>query len=612
MSNHRDTKADQKIRSCLDKNQSFAVIAGAGSGKTTSLVDALKYIRETKGKQLRQADRNVVCVTYTNRAVDVISQRLEWDELFRVSTIHNFLWDSIKRFNHDIREALQSSIILEQIAKKQKDDNSGNSNKATAARKKIEDLQSDMEALKDVTQFKYNDSTFSHYPTGLIGHDDIIKISTYLIQNKANLRSILSQKYPYIFVDEAQDTFPVVVEALNSLSGSGSQSLVGYFGDPMQQIYDKRAGNFVESDELVRITKEENFRCSPEVIKLLNNFRKDVNQFAAGNNAEITGSVRLFLIQAEKPEAPRRRYSERQTIQALEKYEEVLKQLGWSNQDDIKHLFLVRQMIARRLGFSALHNLFTSRFSLTRSQETYESGEHYLLKPFVECLSDLIRAQRNGQASEVLQILRKYSPQFHPQGSNATKTISYIQALSAKLIKGLDEIWDKVPIEKIIIFCRDYGLFNFSERLLKDLNRKPRAEPFDQEQNSEEKSDWLADVFLKMHTKEIDLYVNFIKDNTAYSTQHGVKGEEYQRVVTVFDDTEAAWNNYSFTKTLTPKTSGTATEGQYDRTTKLAYVCFSRAEVDLCVVLFTQNPEIAKNEVINNSLFSEEQITIWN
>ena len=611
MSNHKETKADQQIRECLDRNQSFAVIAGAGSGKTTSLVDALKYLRETKAAQLRKTDRNVVCITYTNRAVEVISQRLEWDELFRISTIHNFLWDSINRFTYDIREALKSSIIPEQIAKKQKDGNGGQSQKAIAAREKIATLQSDFLLLDEVRKFQCNDSTFSDYPKGLIGHDDVIKLSSYLILNSKNLRKLLNQKYPYIFVDEAQDTFPNVLEALNSLSSNGS-AIIGYFGDPMQQIYDKRACDFVESEGLLRITKEENFRCSTEVIKLLNAFRSDMQQFAAGDNAEIKGSVHLFLLQAETPEAPRGRYSEEQTRRASEKYGKVLEKLGWADQEDVKHLFLVRQMIARRLGFTELHNLFTGQFSSTRSQEAYESGDHYLLKPFVDCLVELIEAHRNGEASEVLCLLRKYSPTFDPQGVNATKTISDVQGLSSRLTEGLDEIWDHEPIGKILRFCRDHGLYNFSQRLLEDLNREPRTETFDREAHSDEKSDWLADSFFEMATSEISTYVDFAKDNTAYSTQHGVKGEEYKKVVVIFDDVEAAWNNYSFTKTLTPDTSGTATDGQYDKSTKLAYVCFSRAEIDLRVILFTQNPDAAKRELVSKGLFDEEQITIWN
>lgn len=72
----------------------------------------------------------------------------------------------------------------------------------------------------------------------------------------------------------------------------------------------------------------------------------------------------------------------------------------------------------------------------------------------------------------------------------------------------------------------------------------------------------------------------------------------------MFDDTEANWNNYNFSRLLTPGTAGGAlTEGQRDRGTKLAYVCFSRAERDLRIILFTPSPESAKAELVASEPF---------
>ena len=113
-----------------------------------------------------------------------------------------------------------------------------------------------------------------------------------------------------------------------------------------------------------------------------------------------------------------------------------------------------------------------------------------------------------------------------------------------------------------------------------------------------------------MKTDEIQPFVDFITDSTPLSTQHGVKGEEYKNVIVVFDDTEAAWNYYSFTKTLTPDTSGNPTDGQLARSQKLAYVCFSRAEENLRIVLFTTDPGSARTEMIDKGLFEENQISI--
>jgi len=55
---------------------------------------------------------------------------------------------------------------------------------------------------------------------------------------------------------------------------------------------------------------------------------------------------------------------------------------------------------------------------------------------------------------------------------------------------------------------------------------------------------------------------------------------------------------------------GEPTEGQYDRSRRLAYVCFSRAEKNLRIVLFTPAPETARKELVSNNLFEEDQISI--
>lgn len=604
-----ETNADMQIRECIDASRNFAVIAGAGSGKTTSLITVLKYIRDNHGELLNRDGKRVACITYTNRAVEVISSRLDWDELFLVSTLHTFLWQEVKRYSSDICDALKDTIIPAYIEKKRGEDNGGQSQRAIKARAKIAAYEADIEALSQVNSFSYNDTNFSNYSKGLLGHDDVIKVSAYLISNLCILRKILGQKYPYIMVDEAQDTFDDVVEALNALSEDEGNPIVGYFGDPQQQIYDKRAGSFSPSGDHSIIPKEENFRCSVKVIDLLNAFRTDIQQFPSGENKDIDGSVEIKLVLAEEPTEPRRRYSEEQLERASQKYEQVLQEWGWNERADIKSLFLVRQMIARRQGFPSLQSLFTGKYASSRAKEDYENGVHYLLRPFITTIYPLITAYHENNSREILDILRKTSPAFDPVGVNSKKSLGEMQELSGQYLERLNELWANHTLKEILGYCKDVSLCKLSERLCDDLVRDQRQE-YDPEADEIDKGDWLADEFFQMRTKEIGQFVDFINENTPYSTQHGVKGEEYKDVVVVFDDTEAAWNNYSFTKILTPDISGQPTEGQGDRTTKLAYVCFSRAEENLRILLFTLNPNVAKEELIANGLFTEDQITI--
>jgi len=605
------TKADTEIKECIDENRSFSVISGAGSGKTQSLLTALSYIRDSKAGELRKKDQKILCITYTNRAVGVISSRLSFDEIFYVSTLHSFLWTVINRFSTDIRKTLIDHHIPAQIAKKQEDDNGGNSKKAVAAREKIASLKEDIKSLQEVSNFYYSDnSTFSNYSEGQLSHDDIIAIAGHLITNNAILQKIMVQKYPYVFVDEAQDTFAEIVTALNTLCSGSSLPIVGYFGDPVQQIYDKRAGNFSGPEGFKLIKKEENFRCSKAVVNLLNAFRTDIQQVSAGEASKLEGSVEIRLIAAEQPEGPRKRYTDEQIERASTKFNDILKIWGLHENEETKYLFLVRQMIAKRLGFETLQKLFTGLYASTRAQEDYESGDHFLLKPFIKVISPLLIAHRTNNQKEVLDILRNSSPTFNPKGKNANKSLRKMRDLAKSLIEELSGRWSSNTLQEILLFCQENEIIEVSERLSRHLERSPRDEDYNKDLHEIDKEDWLVDEFFKMRTDEIEPYADFINEHTPYSTQHGVKGEEYKNVVVVYDDIEAAWNLYSFTKMLVPEIAGSPTEGQLDRSIRLAYVSFSRAVENLRILLFTADPKGTKNILIEKSLFQEDQVII--
>ena len=392
------TVADTVVQECLESKRSFALIAGAGSGKTTSLVQALDDIRTHHAGVLRQQGQRIACITYTKRAVEVISSRLGFDELYLVSTLHSFLWAQIGRFNEDIREALTEDRIPSLLAKAREKDTGRPTKTARKARDQAARLEAELAGVREVENFIYDDTVYSDYLEGQLNHDDIIEVAGYLLRHKPVFRRLLGLRFPYIFVDEAQDTFQCIVDGLNLTCGEEGLPLVGYFGDPWQQIYDDRASHFAPPENGQTITKTENFRCSVSVVNFLNAFRDDVKQFAAGPNQHVEGSVEAILIQSEEPAALRKRYSEEQIARALERMDSALDLLGWRDREDVIRLFLARQMIARRLGFSELHQLFTGKYASQRAQQDYEEGEHLLLKPLIDVVCPLVEAHEQDDS----------------------------------------------------------------------------------------------------------------------------------------------------------------------------------------------------------------------
>ncbi len=604
------TGADQAVRACLEQGRSFAVVAGAGSGKTDSLVEALRILQDGRGRELRQNGQRIACITYTNRAAGVIMARIRFDELFVVSTLHSFLWSAIGRFQPDIREALRSHRIPELIAKAHEADNGGNGREALRARERAGELERQLAQLDRAPAFRYEDAAYSDYLEGELGHDDVIAISSYLLAESARFRRILGLRFPYIFVDEAQDTFASVIAGLNLLPQPGGPPLVGYFGDPWQQIYDGRAGSFPPPPGGLEIAKTENFRCSRSVVRFLNAFRSDVEQYPAGENREREGSVAVRLVRAENPALPRSRYSDGQIDRALATLDSALADWRWQSRADEIRLFLVRQMIARRLGFAALNTLFTGPFASAAAQDDYQAGEHFLLRPLRGAVWPLVSARERGDERRLVDILRSESPDFALDGRNRDRPLREMITRANSAIDGLRARWAGGSIREVLSYCRDQRLCRLPDRLREALAREPRREEYDERTHAADKGDWLCDAFFEMGPREVGPYCEFLSNNTAFSTQHGVKGEQHRNVLVVMDDIEAAWNNYSFAKLLTPATSGEPTQGQLERTRRLAYVCFSRALDNLRVLLFTPDPQSARAELIGRGLLSPDQIEL--
>ncbi len=79
-----------QLRSCLDQRNSFIFEAGAGAGKTYSLIEALRYIIKKEGAELIRTHQQVACITYTNVATREIEKRTDLHPAIRSSTIHSF------------------------------------------------------------------------------------------------------------------------------------------------------------------------------------------------------------------------------------------------------------------------------------------------------------------------------------------------------------------------------------------------------------------------------------------------------------------------------------------------------------------------------------------
>lgn len=310
-----DTQADLDVRACLDRMppRSFVMVAGAGSGKTTSLIKAIAHLAETRGPALRRAGQQIACITYTEVAVGEISADVGASPLFHISTIHSFLWSVIRPFHSDIA-AWVATRIDEKIAERRAHYDKPRTQAKTKARleQEIADLEADLAAISEVEKFVYG--TGSSYAEGILGHDDILKLTPACVAAHPLLRQLVAKRFPYIFVDESQDTNPEVVEALRHIAGEHPGLCVGFFGDPMQKIYMSGAGTVPLNDGWAEITKPENFRCPTSVLGVINAIRAPGDGLEQVRGRTITvdgieqpvaGTSNLFILPADAERSAR-------------------------------------------------------------------------------------------------------------------------------------------------------------------------------------------------------------------------------------------------------------------------------------------------------------------
>ena len=96
-------RALDEVFRCIREKRSFRLEAGAGAGKTYSLVRALKLIIEENGAEFVRHNQRVACITYTNVATNEITKRTDGHPAVQASTIHSFCWELCKSFQAMLR-----------------------------------------------------------------------------------------------------------------------------------------------------------------------------------------------------------------------------------------------------------------------------------------------------------------------------------------------------------------------------------------------------------------------------------------------------------------------------------------------------------------------------
>lgn len=622
-----DTPADIQLRSVLSQENAtcFIMNAGAGSGKTTSLVKALAYLRQTNGLELSQRGQQVACITYTDIASGEIHGEVDQDSLFHVSTIHSFLWTVIKPFKRDV-SAWVDQRINEKIASLKEHNAKRGTRAGTIAKNevKIEWLESDKVATTKLNSFTYG--TGSRYGEGILGHDDIIKMVPQLIIDKPLLRKLISQRYPFIFVDESQDTFPQVVAALKVLSQDPSCDIcIGFFGDPMQQIYATGIGDIAPEPGWVQIDKPENFRCPTSVLAVINNIRREApdallqkggrRQRIGDTEEPVRGEAHIFAL-------PNKGNRESHLTRVREWLATNTADSEWledRHESDVRILVIEHRLAARRLGFE---NLFASHHD--KSTDTLKTGiaegTAWPVLPFVEYLTPLAKAIWKEQKFSQIQLIRANSPLIKEiEDSKDPSSLLASLSVAADTLATLLLPNSDATIRDVLQHAVENGLLALNDKfreyealLNEDTSLIP---PIEQSDVTQVEGDVVA-RFMKTPACELVPYQRYLTEHSVFTTHQGVKGAEFKRVLVLLEDDAAAGHTFSYEKLLGIKelsprdreNIAAGLESTIDRTRRLLYVSCSRAELSLAVVVFSSDHVASAAQLRKLGLFESSSV----
>ena len=95
-----------QLRQAIDDKCCFRLEAGAGAGKTYSLIESIKYLIEKKSNLLLRNEQKIACITYTNVAKDEILERTDHHPAIFADTIHAFCWSFLQDFQVMLKELI--------------------------------------------------------------------------------------------------------------------------------------------------------------------------------------------------------------------------------------------------------------------------------------------------------------------------------------------------------------------------------------------------------------------------------------------------------------------------------------------------------------------------
>lgn len=676
----QEQKIQNKIFTSIYQNKSIIFSAGAGAGKTYALVESLKHILKYYGDTLQRHNQKIICITYTNVATNEIKERLGHSDLVKISTIHERLWDIIKGYKKELLLIHKDKLTKAAALLKEKLDNDTscqvyqnleeglkNSFKKYIIESKDNyyknrdksadgirvafdnDLRIYPNILRNIGNFKIiadtilkiekcencltkieskdNDYKIVKYESKynrdilhkmLISHDTLLEYSLKIISQYNLLKQIIIDSYPYILIDEYQDTDETVIKIMQEISLYSKKIehnlFIGYFGDTAQNIYNNGIGNKITEihPNLKRINKVFNRRSCGEVIDVITKIRNDnIKQKSIYEDCK-GGSVKFYVSNSDNKN------------EVVNKFIQKHQQQWEINKENKLHcLLLTNKLVAEMSGFSKIYESFAGTEFY---EKNYDRINTELLSNDLAKLGDvqntfykilklnvllenpktpLINLFDDKELFNELSFKELQDLIHQLKAINGITLNEYIKAIFIAYESEEISCYYKQAINRLINL-ENYSYQSFFNYVLNKLFRNS-----DDASNVEniKKINQLLDIDIEQYKLWYYFIINKHDSDIVYHTYHGTKGDEFANVVIIMENDfgRQGRNKFSsFFKNLAKENSmDEDARLEFENTKNLLYVSCSRAIKNLSVLYLDDTSSFSDGI---KSIFSETRL----
>jgi len=569
-------EALEQIRQCIDKNSCFRLEAGAGAGKTYSLIKSIRYLISRQANLLLSNEQKIACITYTNVAKDEIRNRTDHHPVIFSDTIHAFCWSVLQHYQVKLREHIPE--LGENWAQR----------------------IADSPGISDqIVKYELGFPSINEREITL-HHDDVVLLMARML-SYTKFQKLLKSKFPIMFIDEYQDTNRKLAESIvDNLIDNNSGVIVGLFGDHWQKIYGTSACGLISSTKgkIVEIGKKANFRSDKNIVQCLNRMRPDLPQAEANPYSE--GGIKVFHSndwngvrrdgkggghwKDDLPESDVKDY--------ILKTKALMLADGWDlSTEKTKILFLTNNLIASEQDFKNLAGCFSYTDDYLKKNDKY-------IKFFLEVVEPTLFSYEHKQYGELLKI----QTQNHPLLKRQSDKTNWLQNLGKAFeVKATGTIGDMLDLLMETNTPQIPSKIVDSEKRLKSLISQQPGTLDDDESKFVRK----LSKFRSINYQELSNLGAYIDDKTPFSTKHGVKGAQFDNVLVICG---RGWNQYNWNQMLEWMDGSCTVDKQeaFERNRNLFYVSCSRAKHNL-TLLFTQKLSIKSLSVLER-IFGKENI----